>query len=93
MLVNFWLGFPYFFLVCTGALQAIPDELSEAARVDGASGPQVFRKVTFPLLLVAVALLLIARSPSTSTTSTTSTSSPAAGRTARTRSSPARPTS
>ena len=57
ILVNFWLGFPYFFLVCTGALQAIPDELSEAARVDGASGPQVFRKVTFPLLLVAVAPL------------------------------------
>jgi arabinogalactan oligomer/maltooligosaccharide transport system permease protein len=60
LLVNFWLGFPYFFLVCTGVLQAIPDELSEAARVDGAGGIQVFRKVTFPLLLVAVAPLLIA---------------------------------
>jgi maltose/maltodextrin transport system permease protein len=60
LLVNFWLGFPYFFLVCTGALQAIPDELSEAARVDGAGGLQVFRKVTFPLLMVAVAPLLIA---------------------------------
>ena len=60
LLVNFWLGFPYFFLVCTGVLQAIPDELSEAARVDGAGGVQVFRKVTFPLLLVAVAPLLIA---------------------------------
>ena len=58
ILVNFWLGFPYFFLICTGALQAIPDELSEAARVDGASGPQVFRKVTFPLLLVAAPLLI-----------------------------------
>jgi arabinogalactan oligomer / maltooligosaccharide transport system permease protein len=60
LLVNFWLGFPYFFLVCTGALQAIPEELNEAARVDGASGLQVFRKVTFPLLMVAVAPLLIA---------------------------------
>ena len=60
LLVNFWLGFPYFFLVCTGALQAIPDELTEAARVDGAGARQVFRKVTFPLLLVAVAPLLIA---------------------------------
>jgi arabinogalactan oligomer/maltooligosaccharide transport system permease protein len=60
LLVNFWLGFPYFFLVCTGALQAIPDELTEAARVDGASPRQVFRKVTFPLLLVTVAPLLIA---------------------------------
>jgi arabinogalactan oligomer/maltooligosaccharide transport system permease protein len=60
LLVNFWLGFPYFFLVCTGALQAIPDELNEAARVDGATGLQVFRRVTFPLLMVAVAPLLIA---------------------------------
>lgn len=60
LLVNFWLGFPYFFLVCLGALQAIPDELTEAARVDGASARQVFRKVTLPLLLVAVAPLLIA---------------------------------
>ena len=38
MLVNFWIGFPYLFLVCTGALQAIPEELTEAARVDGAGG-------------------------------------------------------
>jgi arabinogalactan oligomer/maltooligosaccharide transport system permease protein len=60
LLVNFWLGFPYFFLVCTGALQAIPEELTEAARVDGATSRQVFRKVTFPLLLVTVAPLLIA---------------------------------
>jgi arabinogalactan oligomer / maltooligosaccharide transport system permease protein len=60
LLVNFWLGIPYMFLVCTGALQSIPGELTEAARVDGASGPQVFRKITLPLLLVAVAPLLIA---------------------------------
>ena len=60
LLVNFWLGIPYMFLICTGALQAIPGELTEAARVDGASGLQVFRKITLPLLLVAVAPLLIA---------------------------------
>ena len=48
------------FLICTGALQAIPGEMTEAARVDGASGLQVFRKITLPLLLVAVAPLLIA---------------------------------
>lgn len=60
LLVNFWLGIPYMFLVCTGALQSIPGELTEAARVDGASGTQVFRKITLPLLLVAVAPLLIA---------------------------------
>ena len=60
ILVNVWLGFPYWFLVCTGALQAVPEELTEAARVDGAGGLQVFRKITLPLLLVATAPLLIA---------------------------------
>jgi arabinogalactan oligomer/maltooligosaccharide transport system permease protein len=60
ILVNVWIGFPYWFLVCTGALQAVPEELEEAARVDGAGGLQVFRKVTLPLLLVATGPLLIA---------------------------------
>ena len=60
LLVNFWLGIPYMFLICTGALQSIPGEMVEAARVDGASGLQVFRKITLPLLLVAVTPLLIA---------------------------------
>ena len=60
LLVSVWLTFPYFFLVAMGALQSIPGELVEAARVDGAGPLQVFRKVTLPLLLVAVAPLLIA---------------------------------
>jgi ABC-type sugar transport system permease subunit len=51
---------PYFFLVSLGALQSIPNELVEAARVDGAGPFQVFRKITLPLLLVAVTPLLIA---------------------------------
>ena len=48
------------FLVCTGALQGIPEDYVEAARVDGATGFKAFRKITFPLLLIAVAPLLIA---------------------------------
>lgn len=60
LLVNLWLGYPYMFLVCTGALQSIPLELREAAFVDGASGFKAFQKVTFPLLLIAVSPLLIA---------------------------------
>jgi arabinogalactan oligomer / maltooligosaccharide transport system permease protein len=59
LLVNTWLGFPYFFLVATGALQAIPSELKEAASIDGASRRQIFRSVTLPLLLVATGPLLI----------------------------------
>ena len=58
--VSVWLTVPYFFLVSLGALQSIPKELIEAARVDGGGAWQVFRKVTLPLLLVAVAPLMIA---------------------------------
>jgi arabinogalactan oligomer/maltooligosaccharide transport system permease protein len=60
LIVSIWLTFPYFFLVSLGALQSIPDELVEAARVDGGGPLQIFRRVTLPLLLVAVAPLLIA---------------------------------
>jgi arabinogalactan oligomer/maltooligosaccharide transport system permease protein len=60
LIVSVWLTFPYFFLVSLGALQSIPDELVEAARVDGGGPLQIFRRVTLPLLLVAVAPLLIA---------------------------------
>ncbi len=59
LLANLWLGFPYMFLVCTGALQAIPADLKEAASLDGATGWTNFRKITFPLLLVAIAPLLV----------------------------------
>ncbi len=59
LFVNLWLGFPYMFLICTGALQSIPEELSEAATVDGARPWAVFRLIKFPLLLVSVAPLLI----------------------------------
>ncbi|MDH3729833.1 MAG: ABC transporter permease subunit [Acidimicrobiia bacterium] len=59
LLVNTWLTFPYMFLISTGALQAIPVELLEAARVDGAGAGTVFRRVTFPLLMVSLAPLLI----------------------------------
>jgi ABC-type sugar transport system permease subunit len=59
ILVNVWLGFPYMFLITSGALQAVPGELKEAARVDGAGPARVFRTITLPLLLVGTAPLLI----------------------------------
>jgi len=58
--VSFWLTVPYFFLVSMGALQSIPSELNEAARVDGGGPAQIFRRVTLPLVLVATSPLLIA---------------------------------
>jgi arabinogalactan oligomer/maltooligosaccharide transport system permease protein len=59
ILVQIWLSYPYMFLVSTGALQAIPADLTEAAQVDGAKPFYAFRTITFPLLLVALAPLLI----------------------------------
>jgi len=60
LLVQLWLGYNYMFLVCTGALQSISADLTEAAQVDGAKPSYAFRTITFPLLLVALAPLLIA---------------------------------
>ena len=59
ILVSTWLTVPFFFVVSMGALQSIPEELTEAARVDGGGPFQIFRRVTLPLLLVAVGPLLI----------------------------------
>lgn len=58
--VNLWLGFPYMFLVCTGALQAIPADTIEAAKIDGAGAWRIFKSMTLPLLMISVAPLLIA---------------------------------
>jgi len=50
MLLNIWTTAPTFMIIYLAALQDIPPTLSEAARVDGANGWQVFRHVTLPLL-------------------------------------------
>lgn len=59
LFVNLWLGYPYWFLVTTGALQAIPDDVIEASVIDGAGPWRRFRSVTLPLLLVSTAPLAI----------------------------------
>ena len=59
LVVNLWLGFPYMFLVTTGALQSLPEDVDEAARMDGAGPWRIFRSIKLPLLLVSVAPLLI----------------------------------
>lgn len=60
ILVNLWLGYPYMMLICSGALQAIPSDVYEAAAVDGARPWQAFRQITLPLLLITIGPLLIA---------------------------------
>jgi len=60
LIVNLWLGYPYWMLVTSGALQSIPTDIYEAAEVDGATGWQRFWRITLPLLLVSVGPLMIA---------------------------------
>jgi arabinogalactan oligomer/maltooligosaccharide transport system permease protein len=60
LLVQLWLGFPYMFLISTGALQSLPGELKEAAVVDGASPARMWLNVTGPLLLISTAPVLVA---------------------------------
>lgn len=60
LIVNTWLGYPYWMLVTSGALQSIPSDIYEAAEVDGATGFQRFWRITLPLLLVSVGPLMIA---------------------------------
>jgi arabinogalactan oligomer/maltooligosaccharide transport system permease protein len=50
LLVNFWLGFPFMMVAALGVLATIPNELYEAARIDGASPWQALREITLPLL-------------------------------------------
>jgi len=63
VLVSVWKRIGYAVIVLLAGLKSIPDELEEAARIDGASAWQVFRRITLPLmktplLLVAVVLTL-----------------------------------
>ena len=51
---NAWLSFPFMMVVSLGALQSIPADLYEAARVDGASRWQQFRAITLPSLRPAL---------------------------------------
>ncbi len=60
LIVELWISFPYMFLITTGAIQAIPGEIIEAAEIDGASPFKSFTLIKLPLVLRTVAPLLIA---------------------------------
>ncbi len=60
LLIQLWLGFPYMFVVVTGALQTLPPDVYEAADLDGAGAFAKFRAITLPLLLITVGPLLVA---------------------------------
>jgi arabinogalactan oligomer/maltooligosaccharide transport system permease protein len=56
---NGWLSFPFMMVVSLGALQSIPSDLYEAARVDGATRWQQFRSITLPSLKPALVPAII----------------------------------
>lgn len=58
VLVNLWLGFPYFMALLTGVLTSIPDEMYEAAEIDGANSFQKFFKITLPMVLIATSPII-----------------------------------
>lgn len=54
-----WLGSAYVFLLSTGVLQSIPEDLYEAADIDGATPWQKVRRITMPIVLFQTAPLLV----------------------------------
>ena len=59
ILMQTWLGFPFVFAMTTGVLQAIPDDLYEAATIDGASTWHKLTTITLPLVLYSIAPIII----------------------------------
>ncbi len=59
IMIQIWCGFPFVFAMTTGVLQAIPDDLYEAATMDGASSFTKLKTITLPLVLTSIAPIII----------------------------------
>ena len=59
ILINLWIGIPYTMLITTGLLMNIPDDLYESAKIDGASGFQMFKSITLPYMLFVTGPFLL----------------------------------
>jgi arabinogalactan oligomer/maltooligosaccharide transport system permease protein len=59
VLINLWVGFPYFMLLVTGTMTSIPAEHIEAAKMDGATDWQIFRRIQMPQILFQTMPLII----------------------------------
>jgi multiple sugar transport system permease protein len=60
-LLDAWIFIPFMMIMLLAGLQALPGQVIEAARVDGASAWQTFRKVIFPLMLPVSLTAIIVR--------------------------------
>jgi multiple sugar transport system permease protein len=61
ILIDVWIYSPFAVLIILAGLQSMPKEPYEAARVDGASGWFMFRKLTLPLLMPSIVLVTLFR--------------------------------
>ncbi|TNF06893.1 MAG: sugar ABC transporter permease [Bacillota bacterium] len=59
IVINMWIGIPYLMLLTSGILMNIPEELYEAAVIEGANKRQLFMKITMPYMLFITAPLLV----------------------------------
>ncbi|AUB52669.1 carbohydrate ABC transporter permease [Enterococcus mundtii] len=55
ILIQGWLGFPYIYVMVTGILQSISEDLYEAAKIDGANAWQRFSSITLPAIFLVAA--------------------------------------
>ncbi|WP_396450694.1 carbohydrate ABC transporter permease [Actinomadura sp.] len=58
-IANIWIGIPFNLVILYSGLQSVPDELYEAAALDGASAWQRFWRIAFPLLRPVSAITLM----------------------------------
>lgn len=61
MVMDAWTFIPFMMIMILAALQSIPNDLHEAAKVDGASGWKRFWEITFPLMLPASITAILIR--------------------------------
>ena len=59
ILVNVWYGAPFFMIMYLAALKSVPDQLYEAAAIDGATGWQKLRYVTLPMMRNIIAITVL----------------------------------
>lgn len=59
ILIQGWLGFPFVYMLVTGTLQSIPDDLYEASGIDGGNAWSDFWDITFPIIMITIAPMLI----------------------------------
>jgi multiple sugar transport system permease protein len=59
LIANIWIGIPFNLVILYSGLQNIPEDIYEAASLDGANGWQTFWKITFPLLRPVSAITIL----------------------------------